>query len=50
MFAVFNASQQLFAQFTDDFSDGDFVYDPKWSGHDSKFIIEASNPTLPESI
>jgi hypothetical protein len=46
MFAVFNASQQLFAQFTDDFSDGDFVYDPRWSGHDSKFVIEASKLSL----
>ena len=46
MFAVFNYSQQLFAQFTDDFSDGDFVSDPRWSGHDSKFIIESTKLSL----
>jgi len=32
-------SQQMFGQFLDDFSDGDFLSTPAWSGTDSKFTI-----------
>jgi hypothetical protein len=34
-------SQQMFGQFLDDFSDGNFSSTPAWSGTDSKFIIDS---------
>ncbi|MDH5247423.1 MAG: lamin tail domain-containing protein [Cyclobacteriaceae bacterium] len=38
-FAFLMITQQMFAQLTDDFSDGDFTRSPEWSGMDSHFII-----------
>ena len=45
-FALFCSNQQLFAQLTDDFSDGDFVADPVWSGSDARFIVESGRLSL----
>ena len=36
-------SSIVFAQFNDDFSDGDFTTNPVWSGTTSKFIIDGAN-------
>lgn len=33
----------LTAQFTDNFGDGDFTYNPTWSGHDAKFQVSPDN-------
>lgn len=46
MIAVVFCYQQLFAQFIDDFSDGDFVSNPTWSGNDSKFTIDSAQLSL----
>jgi hypothetical protein len=46
MFAAFTASQQVFAQFVDDFSDGDFTSDPLWLGSDPKFVVDSSSLRL----
>lgn len=35
-------SQGLFAQITDDFSDGNFTEDPTWQGETGEFVINAS--------
>jgi hypothetical protein len=45
-FAIFIYGQQVFAQFVDDFSDGDFVNDPKWFGADSMFTIDSGQLRL----
>ncbi|MDD4149337.1 MAG: lamin tail domain-containing protein [Bacteroidales bacterium] len=36
-------SISLFAQVTDNFSDGDFTSNPEWVGNTSEFIVNASN-------
>lgn len=45
-FAVLTITQQMFAQFTDDFSDGDFTDSPAWSGMVTKFTIAAQELKL----
>lgn len=46
MFGALIITQQMFAQFTEDFSDGDFTSSPVWSGTDSKFIIASQELKL----
>src|SRR6187401_2657704 len=46
MFAALTSSQQVFAQFADDFSDGDFASDPLWLGSDSKFVVDSARLRL----
>jgi Lamin Tail Domain len=45
-FAALIVTQQMFAQFTDDFSDGDFMENPTWVGTDSKFVIHSQELKL----
>lgn len=40
LFAFLLSAHVCTAQFTDDFSDGDFTGNPVWSGDNSKFVIE----------
>jgi hypothetical protein len=40
-FALHFASQQVFAQFADDFADGNFSVAPVWSGSSSQFAVRA---------
>ncbi len=46
MFAAFTSSQQVFAQFVDDFSDGDFTSNPSWLGSNSKFVVDSARLRL----
>jgi hypothetical protein len=46
MFAALTSSQQVFAQFVDAFSDGDFTSDPFWLGSDSKFAVDSARLRL----
>lgn len=39
-------TQQVLAQFTDDFTDGDFLSSPAWSGSTSKFVISSGQLRL----
>lgn len=42
-FVIFLAlSSSVCAQFTDDFTDGDYTTNPEWTGDDAKFIVNAS--------
>ncbi len=45
-FSILSLTQQSFAQFTDNFSDGDFTANPYWVGNDSKFIVSANQLKL----
>lgn len=45
-FFILLLAQQSFAQFTDNFSDGDFIANPSWVGNDSKFIVSANQLKL----
>ncbi len=45
-FFILLLTQQSFAQFTDSFSDGDFIANPSWVGNDSKFIVSANQLKL----
>ena len=42
VFLIILHSQVIFAQFTDDFSDGDFTTSPGWIGDSSKFEIDST--------
>jgi len=46
VFLVLLLTQQSFAQFTDNFSDGDFTANPGWVGNESKFIVSANQLKL----
>jgi hypothetical protein len=48
LFVLVNAifTQQLLAQVTENFSDGEFTSSPAWSGTDSKFVVSAGQLKL----
>ncbi|MEQ9402594.1 MAG: lamin tail domain-containing protein [Cyclobacteriaceae bacterium] len=43
IFLFFVTTTNLFAQVSDDFTDGDFINNPTWSGDDSEFRIDESS-------
>ena len=45
-FFILLLTQQSFAQFIDNFSDGNFVANPSWIGNESKFIVSTNQLKL----
>jgi len=46
MFCLLGTSQQMFAQWLDDFADGNFSANPMWVGSDTEFTVESGELRL----